>query len=126
MRCRKRVSSARSVRSITLSGHAWWTTRSTASRLRIPGQGAQGFRGDRESDSGVKTNRIPGRRRTVIPAGRRMVFVRSRNGFRDARNVFTGVAALDIRTGTMTLPREDQSAGQETVHVMCPLPLCAQ
>jgi CRISP-associated protein Cas1 len=28
--------------------------------LRIPGQGEQGFRGDRENDSGVKTNRIPG------------------------------------------------------------------
>ncbi len=28
----------------------------------------------------------------------------------------TGVAALDIVTGTMNPPREDQSAGQETVH----------
>ena len=29
---------------------------------------------------------------------------------------FTGTAALDIITGTMNPPREDQSAGQETVH----------
>jgi len=30
--------------------------------------------------------------------------------------ISTGVAALDITTGTMNPPREDQGAGQETVH----------
>jgi hypothetical protein len=62
----------------------------------------------------------------VIPTGRRTVFARARNGFRVARNVLINTTALDIITGTMTLPGEDQSAGQETVHVMCPAALCGR
>src|SRR5947208_10866056 len=48
--------------------------------------------------------------------GRRRVFARSRNGFRDARNDFQERSGAGQHTDTMNLPREDQSAGQETVH----------
>ena len=47
------------------------------------GRGRTGFRGDREKRSGVKANRIPDGTRTGIPVGRRTVFVRPQNRFRD-------------------------------------------
>jgi hypothetical protein len=62
----------------------------------------------------------------VIPTGRRTVFARARNGFHDARNVFYRHSGAGHHTGTMNLPRGDQIAGQETVHVMCPPALCGR
>src|SRR5258707_6208110 len=54
------------------------------SAIEDSGARRTGFRGEREKHSGMKANRT----QTVIPAGRRTVFARSRNGSRDGRNDF--------------------------------------
>jgi hypothetical protein len=76
--------------------------------VRIPGEGEKDS-GERENDSGLKVN-------SDSDGKAKPVFARARNGFHDARNGFHKHSGAGHHSGTMNPPREDQSAGQETVH----------
>jgi hypothetical protein len=70
--------------------------------------------GERENDSGVKTNRIPGWRRTAIPAGRRTVLADPGMAFTMPGMFLTGTAARDITMASKPPLKRRKLAGQET------------